>query len=62
MADYWYMTALLIGAGIYFGFRLGYILQLRWDQIQFEQTIIQEGNTEKEWLVFTVDFPSWPKG
>ena len=41
MADRRYNTALLIGAGIYFGMRIGDLLQLRWDQIQSDQFIIK---------------------
>ena len=48
MADRRYNTALLIGAGIYFGLRIGDILQLRWDQIQADQFVIKEGKTGKE--------------
>ena len=48
MADRRYNTALLIGAGIYFGLRLGDILQLRWNQIQADQFIIKEEKTGKE--------------
>ena len=48
VADRRYNTALLIGAGIYFGLRIGDLLQLRWDQIQADQFIIQEGKTGKE--------------
>ena len=48
MADRRYNTALLIGAGIYFGLRIGDTLQLRWDQIQSDQFIIKEGKTKKE--------------
>ncbi|WP_420460078.1 tyrosine-type recombinase/integrase [Neolewinella sp.] len=51
MADRRYNTALLIGAGIYFGLRIGDILQLRWDQIQADQFVIKEGKTGKERMV-----------
>ena len=51
MADHRYNTALLIGAGIYFGLRIGDILQLRWDQIQSDQFVVKEGKTGKERMV-----------
>jgi len=47
MEDEKYNTALMLASGIYFGLRIGDILQLTWQQILSDHFAITEGKTQK---------------